>query len=283
MVNVTLARGGDSVEIPLLEDSGSPLIATDVGKPELDYHSNGELDPRVMDNWSGLEQYTIMGKFIGGSAFSDANSLADLIKSYSGGTDLTLSIPLSEYDSNIIVSPAAGQEESVSLGYPPGHKNHVDVELALTRVSETLGSGTDDASTPTSGGSGPIQLSNGSSTVDLSADVSVTRGLGRPQSTVRRSRNDFPTFIDKRKSAYESFSISLQYVSNARSTVQTLVNDIFRPKLGRSGLTLDFQGVFGLGSFTVVPDGSQGLRHLDAAGHKGVKKIPQINLRRVQV
>lgn len=282
MVDVTLSRDGTSVDIPVLDSSaGTPLISKDLGDPELQIQPTGTLDPRHQDQWSGNEQYTILGRFKGSNAHSDAIKLADLIKSNSNGNDLILSIPLNDFDDNIIVAPAAGQEESISISYPPGRKNWVEIDLALTRVSETNGGADQPASTPTASGSGPIQLSYRSTTVDLVEDISISRGVGRPNSVVKRAPDRmFPRYYDKHKTAFDGFELSFRFTDNTVSTMNDLV-DMFNTKLGRTSFTLDFNGTFGMGAFNVVPSGSQSLRQTRPSGHKDTILVPTVNLRRV--
>lgn len=281
-MDVTLSRGGTSVTLPVVDNSsGTPLLSVDVGKPNQDIRETGSINPRHIDQWSGLEQYTILGRFKNSSAHSNAITLADLIKSNSDGTPIDLSIPLNDFDDTIKVAPAAGQEESVAISYQPGRKNMVDIDLALTRVDQNNVSGySQSASTPTAAGSGPIQITDGSTTVDLKEDINVNRSIGRPNSTIRRNQDNFPTHIDNHKTAYDAFELSLQFTESAVTNITDL-KDMFNQKLGRSTLTLDFNGLYGMGSFDVVPDGSQALRHTRPSGQKDVNLVPTIALRRV--
>jgi len=281
MVDVTVARGGTSVTIPLLSDSAQdPLLPVDVGKPNQNFQNSGDLDPRVSDFWSVQKTYNIFGRLTGDGAYSDARKLADLIKSNSDGIQLTLDVPLPEFDSTFNVAPAVGVSEALSLAYPPGGRNRVDVELSLTRISETLAGATQNASTPTSPGTGPINITDGTNTVDLRTDVTVNRLIGRPNSTVRkRPDQSFPVHIDHQKAAYEAFELSYKEVG-LMTNVSNLV-DIFEKPLGRGSLTLDFNGVYQLGQFDVVPEGSNALRHVRQSGEGAVSPVPTINLRRV--
>lgn len=281
MVDATLSRGGTSVAIPLVEESGTPLISRDLGKPNQQIHSSGRPNPRVQDQWSGLSQYRLIGTFDGSSAFQDARTLQDLIKSHSGGNDLTMDIPLSDFDSNIPVAPAAEQEQACTITYEPGRTDWCGVEVTLTRISETLGSGTQSASTPTGSGAGPITLDDGSRTIEITASPTVERTVGRPNSTVRRQIANFPKYIDHRKAAYDAIDLSFRLAdSNAITDTQNIV-DMFENRLGRSTLTLDFQGLYGLGQFSVVPRGSQALRTVRVAGEEGQNRVPTVSLRRV--
>lgn len=281
MVSVTISRGGTSVDVPVLSTGGQPLINANVGKPNLNIQNTGSINPRSSDFWSGFESYTITGAFTGSNAYSNAVTLADLIKSGDSGSDLTLDIPLAEFDSDMLVAPAAGQEEALQIEYLPGRRTWINVNLTLTRVDSTLGDVTHSANTPTVSGTGPIQLSYDGTSVTLSRDISITRGVGRPQDQVKRGIEDYPYYYPKFKTAFDAFEIGFETGPNSLSKIQDLVT-MFNTKLGRDSMTLSFGGIYGLGSFNVVPFGSNALTHSRPAGQQGVKKVPTINLRRVR-
>lgn len=281
MATATLSRGNNSISIPLVAPGGNPLVSIDHGKPNLEIQPNGELDPRHMDNYSGLESYTILGRFTSSSAYQKAIDLADLIKSNSNGNELLLNVDMPEFDTDIKVAPAAGQEEALSIAYNPGQRDNVEVDLGLTRISETRSGHDQPASTPTATGSGPIQLTDGRTTVDLTAGITVERAVGRPKSVVRKHpSNQFPYHIDKHKMAYDSFELSFDVVQNTTTTVNKLAG-MFNSKLRRNSLTLDFNGLYGLGAFNVVPQGSGALRHSRISGEQGTSLVPTVRLRRV--
>lgn len=281
MAKATLTRGSTTVELPLITNSsGTPLAIRSIGKPNLNIQPTGAIDPRHIDQWSGNEQYNLLGRFIDSNAYSDAIELADLIKSNSDGTELTLNINMSEFDSDIPVAPSAGQDQAVSISYLPGRRDEVHIDLGLTRIKETIAGSTQPASTPTASGSGPIQITDGTKTVDLVEGVEVTRNIGRPNSVVRRSTDQYPIHIDKHKTAADTFELSLQFTDNTVSQVNDLV-DIFNSQLGRDSLTLSFNGLYGLGDFSVVPSGSEALRAVRSSGEQGTNLVPSINLRRV--
>jgi len=279
MATATVKRDSTSVDIPLIESgSGTPLVGVDYGKPNVDIKNSGVLDPRVTDQWSGLRQYTILGKLQGSNAYSDAITLADSIKSHSAGSNTTLNIDMPEYDTDIRVCPAAGQDQALTMNYPPGWKDYVEVELALTRVVDTTGAGSGTASTPTASGTGPIQIKYNGNTVDITADVEVERNIGRPRATVRRTQRDYPKYIDKEKAASDTFGLSFDFTSNVQTKLTTLTDDIFTPQTGRSGIKIDFQGKYGLGEFDVIPSGSGALRHVRPSGHGQVTFQPTLDL-----
>jgi len=281
MATATLSRAGTTVEIPLLANSsGVPLCGRDIGKPNLKIQPTGSINPRHIDQWSGLESYTITGRFIGSSAYDDAITLCDLLKSGSNGNQLTLNIDMAEYDTDIPVAPAASQDEAVNIAYEPGRRNQVDVDLGLTRAITQSGP-EQPANTPTASGSGPIQLSYRGTTVDLTEDVTVSRSVGRPKSVVRKASNSqYPNHYDKYKTAYDYFELSAEFNSNTVSQVNDIV-DMFSQQLGRNAITLDFNGLYGMGQISVVPDGSGALRHVRPSGQEGTGLIPTIKLRRV--
>lgn len=282
MTTATVERDGTSVELELLADgSGNPLVSRDHGKPNLNIQETGSINPRHIDMWSGLEQYTISAKLTGSNAYSRAITLTDLLKSNSNGNKLSLNIDMPEFDSDINVVPGAGQEESVSIAYNPGWKNYVEVDLSLTRVNEILGGGDQPANTPTASGSGPIQLTYRGSSVDLTSGVTVERSVGRHQSVVRKAPNSrHPNYVDKYKTAHDGFELSFQISDDTINTVNELV-DMFSRQLKRSSLNLNFNGLFGMGNFNVVPEGSGSLRTVRRSGYKETNQIPTIKLRRV--
>jgi len=146
MSSVTLSRGSDSVDIQLNAEGGTPLLSTTFGKPSVQVRESGGVqNPRVNDRWSGLESYTLQGKLYD---YATSHELADLVKSGST-TPLELSIGLDEYPDTVTVAPAAGQDSALSLNYPAGKRDNVDVSLNLTRVGDVVGIGDQPATTPT--------------------------------------------------------------------------------------------------------------------------------------
>jgi len=279
MVSVTLSRGGTSIDIQLVEEGGEQLLSSTFGKPEVNVReSGGSLNPRVQDQWSGVENYQLVGRVFD---YQTAHDLADLIKS-AKSDPLELAIPLAEYPDTVTVAPGAGQEGALSLSFPSGKKNSVDVDLSLTRVGDVFGSFTQQATTPTASGSGPVQLSVGGTTVDLpTADLSLERTVGRPNDVVRRQpQQSDPRYEVKPKVTNDVFSLSFQTVANIPSTLNTLTDNIFRSRLGRTGLTLKMNGVLGLGDIQCIPVGSGPFRQVHQSG-KGWVINPVLELRRI--
>ena len=279
---------GESLTFPIMEESGSPLFSVDIGKPELNIYENGELQPRFLDTRSLIENYSITSQLTGPNAYSNAIQLADIIKSRTGdnGT-LTVelngtNIPDAYPTTPTTVAPAAEQERALELTYSPGRKNVVDVELQLTRVGNVNGNANQEASTPTNTeANGPITVSGSGTSVNLFEDIAITRTVGRPNSAIRGTTRDYPNYTDQRKTAYDAFDIGFQLYENGPAKVVDIARDILGAPLGRDSLTLDFQGLFGLGSFNVIPDGSQAFRYQRIAGQKDIENVPTISLRRV--
>jgi len=278
---------GESLSFPVMEESGSPLFSVDIGKPELNIYENGELQPRFLDTRSLIENYSITSQLTGENAYSNAIQLADIIKSRTGdGGTLTVelngtNIPDAYPTTPTTVAPAAEQERAVEFTYSPGRKNVVDVEAQFTRVGNVNGNTNQEATTPTAIGNGPITISDGTTTVELFEDIAITRTVGRPNSTIRGTTRIYPNYTDHRKTAYDAFDIAFQLYENGPAKVVDLANEILGAPLGRDSLTLDFQGLFGLGSFNVIPDGSQAFRFQRTAGQKDVENVPTLTLRRV--
>ena len=278
---------GESLTFPVMEESGSPLFSVDIGKPELNIYENGELQPRFLDTRSLIENYSITSQLTGQNAYSNAIQLADIIKSRTGdnGT-LTVelngtNIPDAYPTSPTVVAPAAEQERAVEFTYSPGRKNVVDVEAQFTRIGNVNGNANQAATTPTATGNGPITISGGGTTVELFEDIAITRTVGRPNSTIRGTTRTYPNYTDHRKTAYDAFDIAFQLYENGPAKVVNIARDILGAPLGRDSLTLDFQGLFGLGSFNVIPDGSQAFRYQRIAGQKDIENAPTLTLRRV--
>ena len=287
-VTVTHNGLGESLTFPVMEESGSPLFSVDIGKPELNIYEHGELQPRFLDTRSLIENYSITSQLTGSTAYTDAIQLADIIKSRTGDS-VTLTVELSGTNipdayptSPTTVAPAAEQQRALELTYSPGRRNVVDVELQLTRVGNVNGNANQEATTPTNTeANGPITVSGSGTSVELFEDIAITRTVGRPNSAIRGTTRDYPNYTDQRKTAYDAFDIGFQLVENGPAKVVDIARDILGAPLGRDSLTLDFQGLFGMGAFNVIPDGSQAFRYQRIAGQKDIENAPTLSLRRV--
>jgi hypothetical protein len=272
-----------NVVIPLLESSGTPLLSVDFGKPFANVHENsGSINPRVQDRWSSQINYTIIGRFTGDDAFQKAINLADIIKNDPNGSRLVM-LPdstLSELDSVISVAPQAGNGSCLQLEYPKGYTNQVTVQLQLTRVSSSITDPSREISTPTASGNGPIELIANGNTVEIDTDVSVSRSVGRPNDSMTKSLSSFGRYIYKNKVTADRFSLSFQLTDNIQSKLVTITDQIFKQPLGRSGILLDFNGLYNLGQFRVFPEGSAPIRYQRRAGHgDGQINLPTVDLR----
>ena len=280
MTTVTLSRGSTSINIPLLESGGSPLFSTDFGKPFANLHtSSGSINPRVQDRWSSQINHTIIGKFTD-NAFTKAITLADMIKGDPNGENLRLLTPFDDYPDVMFVAPQAANASALSIDYPKGYADYVPIQLQLTQISDVILAPDRTVETPTATGNGPIELRANGNVVELDTDISVSRSVGRPNDSMTKSQGDLGRYIYKQKVAADNFALSFQITNNIQSKLSTITNDIFRRKLGRSGVILDFNGLYGLGSFTVFPEGSAPIRYQRRAGHgEGQINLPTLDLR----
>lgn len=255
------------------------MLSCSFGKPEVQVRkSGGTLLPRINDRWSGLESYTFQGKLYD---YATSHDLADLVQSGST-TPLELSIPLAEYPDTVTVAPAAGQDSALSLSYPAGKRDNVDVSLNLTRVGDVVGIGDQPATTPTTTGTGPVEVRVNGTTVELpTADLSLERTIGRPNDAVRRvpSQAD-PRYEVKAKVTSDVFTFAFETLDNIPETLNALTDNIFRSQLGRSGVTVDFNGKLGLGAIKAIPVGSSPFRQVHQAG-RGWVSNPTLEFRRV--
>jgi hypothetical protein len=281
MVSVSISRGSTSIDIPLLESSGTPLFSTDFGKPFANIHENsGSINPRVQDRWSAQINHTIIGRFIADDAHTKAIQLAELIKSDPNNDVLTLTTPFADYPEPMTVAPQAGNAGCLQVNYPKGYTDYVDIQLQLSQVGTSINTATRNVSTPTASGTGPIELIANGNIVTLDTDVSVSRSVGRPNDSMTKSLNDLGQYIYKTKVTADRFSLAFQITESIQSKLTTITNDIFRTPLGRSGILLNFNGLFGLGEFRVFPEGSAPIRYQRRAGHgEGQINLPTIDLR----
>jgi predicted nucleic acid-binding Zn ribbon protein len=282
-VTADLNVGNTTVNIPLVDDGGGTLFAADLGKPEVDLRTSGALYPRGIDNWSGLQNLTCVGRFTDSNAYADAATLIDLIQSdFGSGNTMTLNVGLPEYDDNMLVAPAAGQESAVSVTYEPGRRNEVLVDASFTRIGNVESVADRTATTPTASGSGPIELTANNTTVSISTDVTVTRETGRPNDVIRaQPQADFPLYYNKGKSVTETITLEFEFTDDPVADLQAIGQNIFRQRLGRGGIELNFNGLYGLGAFTVVPVGSAPFRQARRAGYEGMSRVPTFTFTRI--
>jgi hypothetical protein len=270
---------GTSVTLPLLSSGGGTVFGLDVGKPELAIRDGGgQLNPRFRDEYNGIQTYTLNGIFKSDNAYQNAIDIADMFKSQYNGGGIEFDFTLSEiYDTDTVV-PAIGNDTAVTLTYDPGRKNWVEASLSLSRVDSVESNNELLASTPTGTGSGPVKLQG----IKIRDDLSIERTIGRPNDSDQSVTNsNLPLYIYKRKPANDEFAITFQDTQTARQTVSDL-KDLFSRPLGGTPLTLNFNGIYGMGAFNVVPTGSQAIRFIEVAGEEGISQVPQINLKRVR-
>jgi hypothetical protein len=277
-MNVTLNRGVKSVDIPLVDTGNTPLFIADFGRPnQIIRDGMGTIDPAVNNQWSAMVNYNMVGKLFD---YDDAIDLADLIKTLEKDTDLTLEPNLPEYDEEITVAAQAGNTRALSLQYEPGYKDYVQVELGLTRYGKSVNDKNAAFATPRETGNGPVTLTVAGETIELGTNLAVTRTIGRPNDVIRGTPSDtFPRFEGKRKSATDQFSISFETVNQGVEAITTLTQNLYKVDLGRNAIDLNFNGVYRMGTFKVIPEGSASFRQSRRAGERDVIMAPSLDLR----
>lgn len=125
-----------------------------------------------------------------------------------------------------------------------------------------------------------VTLSRGTTSVTLTHGLDVERRVGRPESTVREGSKELPYGVDRHRAAADIFELSGEFYSaTADDDAQTLTESLIRPPLGYDTLTLDFGGTYGMGTYSVVPDGSRSVRTSWTAGETGVVIVDTLTLR----
>jgi hypothetical protein len=288
MVQASLSRDGTSVDFQLNQDSGgTPTIIQSVSKPQQKLTPVSVVDPRVSDQFESVQSFILRGYIDGDSAYSDARVLAEeLIKPHSGGNNLTLDLSNADGFSSYTVAPAT--ESACELEYLPGQRDWIPLSLNLTRVDTTIGGAATEApntsaASPQGGGSVTLTNPGTGDSVDILHDLSITRTVGRPNTTIRPDPTQV-AYIDKVRSAVDEWSIrGVLEGPTARSDSQTLI-DILSAVRGRDGLTLEFNNnMYALSDKTVVPTGSEAGRRVIGASEPDMVRLDNITLRTVTV
>jgi hypothetical protein len=113
--------------------------------------------------------------------------------------------------------------------------------------------------------------------------LSLSRSVGRPNDAVRRQSEQGkadPIYNVKNKVAADTFTLSFETVTDIPQVLGDLTDAIFRQRLGRRGLRVDFQGLAGLGEIRAIPIGSSPFRQVRQAGRKTVT-VPTLEFRRI--
>jgi len=283
MTDITISRDGTSVTLPLNVEGDNIMIAYSASKPQQNINNVVDPDPRARDNFKNVRSLTLSGNFTGSSAYIDARTLAQsLIKPFSEGNNLT--VDLSNFAGFGSYNVAPNLEQSLELEYLPGSKNIVGCNLNLT-IIDTLRQAEDVTQevvdpTPVVSDGAEVTITNpdNSESVTLTKDLRVTRSVGRPNSGI----NGFSTeirYTDKVVNASDKFEISGELKSDtAEADAITAVEDVFGSALGQSALTVDFDGSYGLGEFSMVPVGGQAGRVTVSAGEEGVRRVGPVTL-----
>jgi len=288
MVTASLSRGSTSVDFELNQSAGgTPTIVQAISKPQQKLPSVSVVDPRVSDQFASVETFVLRGYIDGDTAYQDARSLAEeLIKPHSGGTGLSLDLSNADGFGTYTVAPAG--ENACELEYLPGQRNWIPVSLNLTRVDETIGGASSEpinvsSATPQGGGSVTLRNPNTGDSVDILHNLSITRTVGRPNTTIRPDTSDV-VYIDKIRSAYDEWGIEgVLEGQNARRDSEILM-DILSEPTGRDALSLRFNNnIYALSNKTVVASGSQAGRRVIGASEPDMVRVNNISLRTVTV
>ena len=138
MTTATLSRGSETVTIHIKDSSDKPVLLRDVGKPNMIVHEKvGHDDPIVADQWSGLDAFTVFGELSGPERYSEANTLASLVKSHYDTNALYLDLG-ELYPTLGTFEVGVTESEALSIDYTPG-QDWVEIKLTCFRVSATAG------------------------------------------------------------------------------------------------------------------------------------------------
>lgn len=285
MTQATLSRGGTSVTFQVEENSGAPVIAESISKPEQELTPVSQVNPRVSDQFASVLQFTVTGYIDGSDAYERARVMAeDLVKPHGDGDALTLDLSNADGFGSYSVAPSTAN--ACELTYNPGERNWVRVALRMPQVDRVIGGSASDDQTgsgATAGNGGSVTLTNPatSDSVTITDGLNVSRSVGRPNTEVRADPTEV-VFIDKNRSAEDTFEIGGRIVSNtARADSQTLV-DILSASRGRDALTLTFDNnLYGLGSYTVAAVGGEAGRRVVNASEPGMVAIRNLTLQTV--
>jgi len=120
--------------------------------------------------------------------------------------------------------------------------------------------------------------------VTLTNGLDANRQVGRPSAELRKTTAaDLPKYLDKTRSASDVFDLSGAFLTGTpEEDAHTLRQDLLGTPLGRDWLTLTFEnGVWGLGTYNVVPVGSRAGRVTYSFGETGIVRVNALTLRRV--
>jgi hypothetical protein len=285
MVQASLSRGSTSVTFQVEQEPGGQTVIQTTGKPQQEILETSSRDPRVSDQFAAVKSLTVNGYIDGSNAYEDARVMAeDLVKPHSNGAPLQLDV--SNLDGFSTYDVAPDNASALKLTYNPGERRFVRVAMSVTQVDETIGGAASDdqtgsGTTPNDGGGVTITNPGTNTSVTINEDLTVTRTVGRPNTTIRPDPTGV-TYVDKNRAAEDVFEIEGQLVSGtARSDSQTLIN-ILSASRGRQGLDLTFDNhLYGLGSYDVSAVGGESGRRIVSASEPGMASVRNITLRTI--
>lgn len=124
-----------------------------------------------------------------------------------------------------------------------------------------------------------VTIRRNGTAVTLQHNLTLTRTVSRPNANLRERPTGLPEFEDRRKSAFDEWELTALVTNMADAN--TLRDDIIAPRLGVSPLELDFDGLYGLGTYDVFPPGAQSLRISRRTGERDILRINPLTLRTV--
>lgn len=277
MTEVSVTRGTRSVTFEVYEQPGQLHIARDVGHPEARVHRTGRDDPRASAHRAPLESYTVIGQTLGFTAHEEARILAeDIVKPHAGGTNASLD--LSDVDGLGIEQVAFVGEAPLQLHYPPGQPDWVSLQLQAAVVDNTIGGDTVGEGGTSATGNGPVTISRGSAGLALVNGLNVKRSVGRPSTKTRHPASEDPYAADRPRASSDVFELSGTWITDAASKQNVLVENLIKPPFGYGTMTLDFNGLYNLGEYTVFPVDPRSARVSWSAGEAGMVHIDTLKL-----
>lgn len=277
MTEITVTKGGNSVTFEIYEEPAGMLFARDIGKPEARIYRVGREAPRTTDHRAPMESYLVVGQIVGSDAHDDARVLAeDIVGSHSGGNAATLDLSnVSGLESETVTFFG---EQALQLHYPPAQPDWVSLQMQASIVRDVIGGGSVPSASSSTSGSGPVTLTRGGDSITIVNNLDIERRVGLPSTTSRHDSGSDPYAVEPNRAPMRTWEITGMWNTNAATNQNTLVETILKPQLGYGSLTLDFNGIYGLGSYEVASPFAQSARVSWSAGEEGMVWINALKL-----
>lgn len=259
------------------ERAGSLMVARDAGKPQGKLYRTSAQAPTFSDHRAPLEGYTIVGQLVGEGAYEDARVLAeDIVRPAAGGASATLDLS----DVSGLGAKQVGfvGDRALSLGYPSNQGEWVSLQLTAVVVDNTIGGTTQGPGGVGDTGTGPVVISRDGASLSLAKNIDMERQVGRPETTTRHDGDNDPYMVDRPRAFSDVFELSATWNVDAAAKQNQLVEQIVKPPLGFGSMTLNFNGLYGLGTYTVAPVDSRATRVSWSAGEQGMVRVESLKL-----